>query len=296
MTTLEDTPGVALASDRLIDLRPLSLTLLSPRAMAAQPGGFVTRRLGQGMEMADTRAYVAGDDIRHLDRAATARTGRLHIRKFQEERDRVSLLIADFRAPMFWGLRRVFRSVAAAEVLALIGWQRVAEGGRVGLLAITPSGPVIVPPRGRIRGMLDVIGGLVDAHERALDQIRSHPTALSLDQALIPVDRLVPSGAELVVASGFDQTGPGLTDRLDRLARRRRPRLVLVTAAEAKDLPAGRYPMRLDGQRRVQVALGSRGAEHNPERTIAGRAAVVVNASDPVQAMAARLAGDAEAA
>lgn len=49
--------GLTLDADRLIALRPLCDAIRPPRHLAAQPGGFVTRRFGQGMEMAETRAY-----------------------------------------------------------------------------------------------------------------------------------------------------------------------------------------------------------------------------------------------
>ena len=229
MTAALEAPGVALRTEALIALRRVILQAEAAPVLANLPGGFATRRKGHGLEVADVREYVAGDDIRHLDRNGTARTGRLHVRQFQEERDRVSLLVADFRPSMFWGLRRALRSVAAAEALALIGWSVVESGGRVGLFAITPSEPVIVPARGRIRGMLDVISGLVAAHGAALSAMAAGQRAdMPLDQALSRVERLVPSGAELIVASGFDAPGAGLEDRLAALERRRRPRLLLV--------------------------------------------------------------------
>ena len=284
--------GVALRPDELIALRQVAMTAEADPVLAALPGGFSTRRKGHGLEVADMREYVDGDDLRHLDRGTTARTGRLHVRQFQEERDRITLFVADFRQAMFWGLRRVFRSVAAAEILALIGWTVVEQGGRVSLLAITPQRPVVVAPRGRARGMRDVIGGLVEAHAEGLSAVRSgQEDDLPLDIALSRVDRLVPSGAEIVIASGFDNGGTGLVDRLDALARRRKPQLVLVTDAEASRMPAGRYPLRLSDGRLVTVNLGrAEAGAATTVREIAGRRALVVNASDPVQDTARRIA------
>ncbi|MEL6963211.1 MAG: DUF58 domain-containing protein, partial [Pseudomonadota bacterium] len=144
-----EAPGVSLSANHLIALRHVALTSEGSDVLAALPGGFATRRKGRGLDVADVREYVRGDDLRHLDRGATARTGRLHVRQFLEDRDRIVLLIADFRPSMFWGISRAFRSVAAAEALALIGWTVVERGGRVGLLALTPDEPVILPPAGR---------------------------------------------------------------------------------------------------------------------------------------------------
>lgn len=294
MSEALQSPGVALRSEDLIALRQVAISSDAAPVLAALPGGFPTRRKGHGLEVADMREYVSGDDIRRLDRGTTARTGRLHVRQFQEERDRVTLLVADFRAPMFWGLKRAFRSVVAAEVLAQIGWSVVEQGGRVSLLAITDTDVVAIPPRGRVRGMLDVIGGLVQAHEKGLTALLSRSTdenSAPLDQSLARVERLTPPGGEIVIASGFDDPGRGLADRLAALARRRLPQLVLITDGDADRLPAGRYPLRLADGRLVRVQLhGKQQSTQDILQPIAGREALVIHAEDPVEVSARRVA------
>lgn len=284
-------PGATLGPDALIALRSVALAARDAPSLAALPGGFATRHKGAGLEVADLREYEPGDDLRHIDRGATARTGRVHVRQFQEDRDRVALLIADFRPSMFWGVTRAFRAVAAAEALALIGWNVVEAGGRVGLLAITAAGPVVAPPRPRARGMLDVIAGLVDGYAAGFDRLaagdREDP---ALDVALARAERLAPPGAELFVASGFDAGGATLPDRLNALARRRSLSLVLVTAALAGRLPPGRYPIRLPDGRRLRIGVGGGGGDLPEQEEVAGRRAVVIDAGDPVETTATRLA------
>jgi len=147
-------------------------------------------------------------------------------------------------------------------------------------------------PRGRTRGMLDVIGAMVQAHANGLaammdGQVDDPP----LDQGLARADRLAPPGSELVIASGFDAPGAGLADRLNALARRRTPRLLLITDAEAGDLPRGRYPVRLPDGRRIRVHLGGQGQRNaEPLRQIAGRNALVLDAGEAVEQTARRLA------
>lgn len=291
MTAALKAPGVALGAAGLIALRRVMLQAEAASVLANLPGGFVTRRKGHGLEVADTREYVAGDEVRHLDRNSTARTGRLHVRQFQEERDRVCLLVADFRPSMFWGLRRALRSVAAAEALALIGWSVVESGGRVGLFVLTQDAPLVIPARGRARGMLDVIGGLVDAHEKALDRVASGVVREpSLNHGLAPVARVAPSGAEIFIASGFDTPGDALPDRLAELARRRVPRLVMIGDRAAHRLPRGQYPVRLADGRRLRLALGGAAEDRSSGvMRIAGHAALVLDAGETVEVTARRL-------
>lgn len=287
---LERLPGVRLSAEQLIALRRVSLSARAAPVLANLPGGFASRRRGQGQEVADLRPYVHGDDLRHLDRGTTARTGIPHVRRFQEDRDRLSLLVADMRAPMLWGITRALCSIAAAEALALLGWQVVEDGGRVGLLAITDAGPVIVPPRGRTRGMLDVIGGLVRAHRAALTQaLTDLGTTLPFDDALAPLDRLAPKGCEVVIASGFDAAGEGLDDLFAQLDRRRALLLLAISDGDGT-LPPGDYPIRMADGRQMRVTLG-RATAPPPTVDIAGRAALSLDAGLPLETMARVLAG-----
>jgi len=290
VTEALEQPGVRLRAADLIALRAHALTGPGDlQQCASLPGGYATRTKGQGIEVADIRDYMPGDDIRHLDRASTARTGKLHVRQFQAERDRVRYVVADMRSTMLWGLRRALLSVAAAEALVLDAWPLIEQGGRVGLLAVTDRDVSVVPPRGRIRGMLDVIGGLVEAHAEAL-QAAQAPTAepaLSLEQALHRLERLAPSGSEIVIASGFDAPGPELTRVLDALSRRRAIQLLLITSTEA--LPAGRYPVRLADGRRTNLYVGANDAVRVVAQ-VAGREALVVDAAAPLAEMARTIA------
>ena len=238
-----DHPGATLTAAHLIGLRDLvARRHRGERATTGLPGSFLSRRRGSGQDIADIRAYVAGDDLRHLDRGATARTGTLHVRNFQEERDRATLLVADFRPAMLWGLRRAFLSVAAAEVLALIGWQAIDAGGRVGLVAVGSGPPVMVPMRGRTQGMITVIGGLITAHEAAINA-GADAADPPLDQLLDGLDRIAPTGAEIAIASGFDRPGDDFAAVLATLATRRAPHLIWVEDGGFATLPVGRYPI-----------------------------------------------------
>lgn len=293
MTAQPAHPGVSLSAERLIALRHVMASAEGEAALARLPGGFRTRRRGQGIETADMREYAPGDDIRHIHRGATARTGRLHIRRFQEERDRVCLLVADFRTPMFWGLSRAFLSVAAAEALALTGWRLTQDGARAGLLAITPDAPVIIAARGKTRGMLDVIGGLVRAYERSLTAIMEGRAGdgPQLDQSLAQAARLTPAGAEIIIASGFDNPGGALRDGLDRLASRRSLRLLQISDAKTHEMPRGWYPVKLSDGRRKRIYLSGARAEDEAGPRPGGREALLVNAGDPVEITAQKLTG-----
>jgi uncharacterized protein (DUF58 family) len=93
-----------------------------------------TRRAGHGLELADYRTYSPGDDYRHIDWNAYARTERLMLRLFEQEEDLGVSLLLDCTASMganasSGGLSKLARGkqlVAALAYVALSGLDRVS--------------------------------------------------------------------------------------------------------------------------------------------------------------------------
>ncbi len=75
-----------------------------------------SRHPGSGMDLREIRAYVPGDDPRRMDPSASARTGVPHVRALHEDRDDITLLIADLRGPMLWGTGDALRRCAARGI------------------------------------------------------------------------------------------------------------------------------------------------------------------------------------
>ncbi|HET6429360.1 MAG TPA: DUF58 domain-containing protein [Phycisphaerae bacterium] len=87
------------------------------------------RRLGDGLEFADHRAYAPGDDIRFLDWPYYARMERLLLRLFHEHSEGAVSLLLDASASMSAGQVRKFdyarRTAAALSYVAMVSLDRV---------------------------------------------------------------------------------------------------------------------------------------------------------------------------
>src|SRR5262249_47668707 len=110
------------------------LSLLARRlSESRRRGRRRTRRMGGGVEMVDTRAYVAGDDPRRINWAAYARLERLLIRLVADEAPLRLALIVDTSASMRFGdppkLRQAARIAAGLAAVALSGEDRFAAIG-----------------------------------------------------------------------------------------------------------------------------------------------------------------------
>ncbi|MEM1299099.1 MAG: DUF58 domain-containing protein [Pseudomonadota bacterium] len=233
---------IALDADHLLSLRALARADTNAGPVTQLPGGHVIRARGRGLETAEIRAFAHGDDPRHLDRNTTARTGHPHTRSFHAERDRTTLLMADFRPSMLWGTRRCLRSVAAAEALCVVGWRAVAAGGRVSFLAALAGEPVAQPARSRDRGMVAVIGAMVRAHDRALGTSTHQDTPLA--RTLETANRIAPRGAEVLLATALDSPGKGFDAAALALGQRADFSVIRIADAFETAPPRGRFRFR----------------------------------------------------
>ncbi|QLH76894.1 DUF58 domain-containing protein [Halosimplex rubrum] len=71
--------------------------------IAAGLGDHETGQSGSGLEPEEVRKYVPGDTIRNIDWKATARLGEPHVREFETETDRETVLFVDHRESLETG-------------------------------------------------------------------------------------------------------------------------------------------------------------------------------------------------
>ncbi len=164
----------------------------APRGRHGPAGPSLSPLRGRGMEYAESREYVPGDDARHVDWRVTARSGRLHTKLFQTERERLTLLVADTSPALYFGTRVRFKSVQAARAGAVAAWRAVRDGDRIGALRASRREPP-VPPASGGRGALRVLDALVRWYRAPQDD------DAGLDVALEHAVRLIRPGARVVV-------------------------------------------------------------------------------------------------
>lgn len=217
---------------------------LPPRdSRATHVGAQSSRLYGRGMDYAESRAYQPGDDIRRLDWRLTARSGRLHTKLFQEEREGQLLILIDQHASMRFGTRVRFKSVQAARAAALAAWYAVRAGERVGAMMFGGNAH-LQRPRAGTRGALDVCGALARCDANPTDHEES------LSQAFQRVIRLQQNANRVLLISDGQSADDGARDRMLELMRHTALRVLIVAdALELNAVPAGHYPIEHHGQR-----------------------------------------------
>ena len=102
---------------------------------------------GVGMEFEEVREYAPGDEIRSIDWNVSARMGRPFVKKFREEREMVVMLLIDMSRSGFFGTGESLKVDKAAEVAAVIAFNAIKNGDKVGAIFFTDQVELYIPPK-----------------------------------------------------------------------------------------------------------------------------------------------------
>ena len=182
-------------------------------------GQFPSSFKGRGIEFAEVREYVDGDDIRSIDWNVSARAGRPFVKRHIEERNLTVMLAVDVSASTDFGGRMSSPPLAskrqrATEIALALGVAAIDHGDRAGLALFTRGLELALPPsRGRNTALqiAATLGGY---------QPRDPGTAFGI--SLAQVARLCRERSLLFVISDFlgDEQPRALPGALAQLAAR----------------------------------------------------------------------------
>lgn len=102
---------------------------------------------GQGMTFSEFREYVPGDDVRTIAWPLAARTGKVYIKKYDEEREMTVMLAVDVSGSQDFGSKEYFKGEVAAHLAALLSFAATGNKDSVGLLLFSDQVELYVPPK-----------------------------------------------------------------------------------------------------------------------------------------------------
>jgi uncharacterized protein (DUF58 family) len=147
-------------------LRKLERLAVVAKRVAARHGRGErrTRHVGSGIEFADHRDYVPGDDLRHLDWNLYGRLERPLVRLFDEDEDLPVYLMVDTSASM--GLGQPPKLALGRAVAAALAYVALTNLDRVAVYAASDAlegGLGLVRGKAQIHPMLELLSGLQPA-------------------------------------------------------------------------------------------------------------------------------------
>jgi uncharacterized protein (DUF58 family) len=123
-------------------------------------GGYRTAHRGAGTDLAGLRAYVEGDDARHIDWNVTARLNEPQLRVFNEDRELTVWLVLDRSASMAVGVSGRGKHDVLSELAVLLARMFGRGGNQVGALLYDNGAVRTVPPGSGRRHVLRIAAEL----------------------------------------------------------------------------------------------------------------------------------------
>jgi len=203
-------------------LRALQLDV-GRRLQGLLAGEYRSAQYGDGVELAQVRPYVPGDDPRRIEWNVTARTGEPHVRVTIAERVLVTWLVLDTSPSMHFGTADRRKADVADGVALAVGHVATRRGNRLGVVTFGDRDPQTLPPHQGRHGLL----GLLEALRREPEE--TEVGATSLGAALARTRAIARQRGVVVVASDFRGPLDWRRPLLDVMARHE------VLAVEIRD-------------------------------------------------------------
>ena len=193
-------------------LRRLDFTVLRPIALRLG-GDLRSVARGTGLDLAEIREYQPGDDVRHLDWSATARTGVPHVRQTYADRALDVWLLVDVSPSIDWGTARRTKRSHAQELVAAISQVIGRHNNRVGAILFAERPLEVLPPAIGRPHLFRLLAKLREAPRRSERGRTDLAAALDLARSAIRRPSIVVVVSDLLVADNWAGALGKLTTR-----------------------------------------------------------------------------------
>lgn len=102
---------------------------------------------GRGIEFAEVREYLPGDDIRTIDWNVSARFGRPFVKVFHEERELTIIFLLDLSGSHLFGTRKEFKRELLATVAGMLAFLAIRTNDKVGAILFSSKVEKFIPPQ-----------------------------------------------------------------------------------------------------------------------------------------------------
>lgn len=177
-----------------------------------RPGAHRSPHKGHSVDFSDHRAYVPGDDLRHLDWKVLGRSDRLVLKRYEAETDLGCHLCVDGSGSMgYQGTRAGLAKYRYASVLAAcLAWLVLEQRDRAGLVVFHEQAVIERPPA--LQGQLQRICHALENHLPA----RGTDPGKGLERLAAPATR---RGLVVLLSDLLDEP-TAISASLDRLLHR----------------------------------------------------------------------------
>lgn len=128
-------------------------------------GDFHSAFKGSGMSFREVREYQVGDDVKHIDWNVTARSGKTHVKLFDEDRESAIILLIDQSPSMLFGSEESDKTNTMAYVAAMIALSSIQTGNKIGALLTNQHQSKFLKPSKSNKIVFQIIRQIVSNNE-----------------------------------------------------------------------------------------------------------------------------------
>ncbi|MCX7641589.1 MAG: DUF58 domain-containing protein [Elusimicrobiales bacterium] len=162
-------------------------------------GQYLSVFKGKGIEFAEVREYTIGDDIRTIDWNITARTSKVYVKKFNEERELTIIIATDISSSLFFGTKRKLKNELAAELAALFMFAALKNNDKIGLYLFSDQTELYIPPKKGKNHVLRIIREIIAYHPKS--------PYTNISNALKKINQIVKRKCVIILISDFQDEG-----------------------------------------------------------------------------------------
>lgn len=181
---------------------------------------------GHGVEFAEIREYVPGDDVRSIDWKVTARYNRPFIKEYTEERDQTFYFVVDISGSGTFGSETP-KQKKMLEVTASLAFAALRNNDRIGLCLFSDRVEKFLPAKRGKKHLVSLLNTLID-HKAV--SIKTDLSAAARFLGTILARR-----SSVIILSDF--ASPDFLGALKSLRRRHEVIAVRVTDPREHELP-----------------------------------------------------------
>ena len=160
-------------------------------------GSHRSPRQGISLDFAQHRDYAPGDDLKHLDWRAYAKSDRYVIKQYVEETNLRAFMLLDRSMSMnYCGGGDTMKGIFAARIAAALSWTLMSQGEAVGLVTFGSQVDHFLPAFSRREHFWQILQAL--EHRPWLPETNAREALLSIP------NRLPPRGVVFLLTDGFD--------------------------------------------------------------------------------------------
>ncbi len=182
---------------------------------------------GRGLEFQEVREYQVGDEIRLIDWNVTARSDKLFIKRYVEERQLTIMILLDASRSGYFGSVNSLKEDIAAEISAVLASSASKNNDRIGLVIFTDRIEKFIPPRKGRHHILRIV--------RELLYHKSEGSGTDIPLCLEYLDKITTRSAVAFLISDF--YAPDIRKQLSVANKRHDIIAVKITDPRDFDLP-----------------------------------------------------------